>query len=389
MSELASIPWTGVRRVLADWAGPGELLDALTLDEDYERRWTRRDLELRAAWLNLLRLQPRLSHLPGRRSDWLRAMPATSRRHRHEETVPGVRTDWVESRIRFGWPPTMLAVERREKVRARLLHELGAWSAHAVTDMVTAATRLGSEISEVIRQAERALTDSFPASRIESMSREHVDAGRSAGYPWNVLAAIATELSPDLEELARGLASPDEELQGRLFHLGVLGLVLKTLAERGQRVESIAPLARPMSSGPSYRATGAGSEVLVWYEASGIWRHHNRASRYDEIKAGLDLKAAPMSPDIIVTTNKTAIVIECKYSLRSEYAVRNGFLQSCTYALELAPVFEHTVALTVAPDDLIGDRWSETALNAQLLAAVCSPTSLKGGLAALLAVATS
>jgi hypothetical protein len=387
VSELASIPWTGVRRVLADWAGPGELLDALALDEGYERHWTRRDLELRASWLNFLRLQARLSHLPGRRSDWLRAMPATNRRHRYEATAPGARTDWVETRIRFGWPPTTLAVERREKIRARLLHELGAWTARAVLEMVTSATRLGSEIPEAIRQAQRALTDSFPTSRIESVSREHVDAGRSAGYPWNVLATIATELIPDLEELARGLASPDEELQGRLFHLGVLGLVLEALAQRGQRVESIAPLARPTSRGPSYRATGAGPEVLVWYEASGIWRHHARASRYDEIKVGLDLQAAPMSPDIIVTTDSTAIVIECKYSLRSEYAVRNGFLQSCTYALELAPMFKHTVALTVAPNDLIGDRWAQTAMNAQLLAAVCSPTSLEDGLVGLLPAA--
>lgn len=227
MSELASIPWAGVRRVLADWSGPGDLLDVLAGTEGHERTWSRRDLELRANWLSYKRLMPYIDRLPTRVMQWLDAIPASSHSQRLLAQAPGPRTRWVDTRIDYGWPARTFVIDHREKVETEMLRQVGAWLCRVLEGFVSAVSRIEDGVPHGLQRRAAALSGAFGTLPALELTRRHIEIARATGYPWNVAARVASELRPDLEELALGLVAPDEELQARVFHIGVLGGLLK------------------------------------------------------------------------------------------------------------------------------------------------------------------
>ncbi len=366
LGALLPIPQEGLRHVLSAWSGRGDLLATLaaSLDDDrFDRSWTGADVRRRAHRILLQELTPALASWPRTAHGWLDALPAQSihRRARSPAVVTGV--DWVATRVRSGWPPAAFEVRRRERAPHTLLLASLRWTLDRLVEVVDDASRLEpAVVTAAMPQLGVALAmlEEEPLSSVvgEQPSEEDLRAVAHEGRPWNLVAAVATELvavTTSPHEWAMRLVAPDPELRPTLFHLAVLGTLLDAVQALGGSVSSRAPLTG-VGARPSYVATNRhGTEWEVWFEAGGVWSRHERSSVYVEAITGLTKLAQPLRPDLVVLRpDEAVLVLECKYSSRIETVGRNGVTQAMAYGVEArSRIAPRVQAYVVAPDGVI------------------------------------
>lgn len=373
-----SVPEAGLRHVLSGWSGMGELWEALAAIEDDaapERRWQRRDIVRRAHRVMFERIRPPLGRLPRAVSDWLLALPAQLHETRHVASHPWAGTRWVDTRIRFGWPPTEYSGRLRYREPDMILARTLKWVADWVRIVTEDADALAPGISAPVRRQLDAL---LRASEIEPVASATSERPTTAdlralsveGHPWTAVASVAAfllalEASPS--DAALELIRPDPELRFRLFHLGVLGEMLLASLAVG-RVVSLRPLTAG-APGPAYRIRDAlGRSWDLWFETSGIWRYYGLRSPYVVAASGLGVTMSPLSADLmLVRRGGRALLIECKYSQDATWIARRGVPQALVYAAEAATeVCRSVIAFVTAPAEVVPRRTSASTSTGSL-----------------------
>lgn len=254
------IPESGLREVLGQWIGRGELFEGLAFpDEDGHSSWSAADIEARAHRVLLERLKPLAARLPARADAWAEFLPAVRQHETASSSAPTSGTDWPATRIRFGWPPGEFIGRRSERRADSLLSTTLRWTLETLAEVRSKAVAAYPEADIGVRKqidagcgaASRQPLASAPPIR---PGRHDLMALRRAGRPWGTIADIAGELavldaSPLV--LAAELLAPDDAIRWRLFHLGVLGEVLQAARGTGSTVHSCGPL-RPAGGRPSF-----------------------------------------------------------------------------------------------------------------------------------------
>lgn len=366
----SDIPQDGLAEVLRGWSGRGQLYEALSIipDHEDELQWERRDIEGRAHRVMLSRLEPLLVGWPTSTADWLHALPAESRRQRSIRDTPVSGTDWVETRMR-GWPPEQFVVNERSRVADQLMATTLRWTLDRVDEIRRDALRVDRSTEEIAqRQIEAALKlrSQSPINGAEAVrpARPDIRALARSGSPWTRLAPVAEMLmlaqSEDLLTFARQHLMPDEEIRWRLFHLGVLGMVLRSLRERGAEITSLRPLSGSASPGPAYSVKMDNRQWDLWFEAAAIWEHYGKKSPYSALtRPALGHKATPLGADILlIAPGEDAYAFECKYG-KPGYIAHAGYLQAVTYGYELRTHHAQRVtSCVIGPDPkVIRDKW--------------------------------
>ena len=181
----------------------------------------------------------------------------------------------------------------------------------------------------------------------------------SEGHPWNVLSPVAAELlrsrSAGILELIDTLIVPDDQVSGRLFHLGVLGELLVALRSAGAEVIPVRPISGSASAGPAYRVlSAAGTWWELWFEAAGLWGERQILSPYKLASQGVPGAGGALGADLLLAREDThALLIECKYSANPARVARDGFHQAAAYAVEAGELFENVASVVVGPSDVV------------------------------------
>jgi len=367
---MHDIPMDGLGEVLRAWSGRGRLFDALAgiPDDNPDVDWSRQDVEGRARRILLADLEPLLLDWPTAVTHWIHALPAQSLRHRRVSDTPLPGTDWLESRM-LGWPPEQFIVRERSRIADQVMSVTLRWTVDQIADIRHAATRVERSAGNIARpQIEAALAlrrqPPLDATDGERPARSDVRVLAQSGWPWTKLASVAEALlaaqGEDLFAFAREQLMPDAEIRWRLFHLAVLGMLLKALRERGALIRSLRPLSGSASPGPSYAVELNGRRWDLWFEAAAIWGHYDRVSPYQTLtQSSLRHSATPLGADILlIIPGEEAIAFECKYG-KASYIARNGYLQAMTYGQELrAHHAKHVTSCVVGPDPKVAhDQW--------------------------------
>ena len=362
------IPEDGLDEVLRSWSGRGELLDALAhqwepLDDPVGVAWSRADLERRAALVLIHRVTPSLKQWPSRLADWIDVLPAATVRQREVSVAPRAGTSWRETRQRFGWPPTAFAGRSRSRVPDELLVTSLHWTLQATLATAALAASIEStatsQVAAELDAAERLLSVDVVAAASEVRpNRSDIEAMRREGFPWNKVAPVADELrraDESVDFLAREILMPVPGIRDRLFHLGVLGVVLRETQRHGIHWTSRSRIGS-QTSGPVYRGTGADGEPWhLWFEAAGVWGYYKRRSPYMRASKHVPGGSKPLSPDILLLNKGgRALILECKYSDDGSYIGRRGIVQTMGYCAEaLTEYAGDCTGLVVAPEGVV------------------------------------
>lgn len=374
IQTLHPIPTRGLNEVLRRWTGPGELFEAVAFVEPDDlapshQSWRREDVERRANFILLKKLLTPLSRWPTRRSEWIDALPAvSSRQPRRLVDAPVAGMSWVETR-QHGWPPKSFVVRPRQREADTLLVTMLRWTLDRLRVMREGALSLEKNADQHAReQLDVALNllqlDVLRAAPAVRPTRLDVAAARREGRPWSQLAEVAEVLrhldETSLSDLASELLMPDPEIQEKLFHLAVLGEVLLAItAMDGWTFRSVRPLARRSRRGPAYVVTSpSGSKWDLWFEAAAAWGYRGYGpvpSPYAEAASGVAGVGGAIGADLMLLRRPDrALVIECKYSDRTEYVGRQAYRQVMCYMLETQRFASKVDGLVVAPTGVIG-----------------------------------
>lgn len=364
------IPQDGLAEVLRGWSGRGQLYGALAEipDRDDEISWQQQDIEGRAQRIQLTRLEPLLRTWPANATDWLHALPAQSLRQRRITDTPQSGTDWIESRM-LGWPPEQFVIRERSRVADQVMVATLRWTLDRLAAIRYGAIRVERSVESIAKpQIEAALTlrRQPPLDGAEGArpTRSDVRALARSGWPWTKLAQVTEVLldaqSKDLLSFAREHLFPDPDIRWRLFHLAVLGMLLRALRERGATITSLRPLSGSTTPGPAYSVKLNGRKWDLWFEAAAIWTHYGRKSPYQVLThTSLDYGATPLGADVLlISPQEDAYAFECKYG-KLGYIARDGYLQAVTYGHELrAHHATRVISCVVGPDPkVIQDHW--------------------------------
>ncbi len=359
------IPAAGLTEVLAAWSGRGYLWEILAqpVQEQMERRWEPRDIQCRAHRVLLERLKTPLGRWPTRTATWMDVLPATNLHERATFDTPCRSISWPATRIRYGWPPSRFVGRESERRADMLLVTCLRWVVERLLAIRDDAARAHPDAVAPVQpqlDAAFALLNFEPLASAVGGRPGHADliALKAAGTPWTAVAAVAEvlcQVDSSIETLARILLKPDDEIRWRLFHLGVLGVLLQALGSCGCHVTSLRPFGA-MSRGPAYRITDAlKREWDLWFEGSGIWAHQNIRSPYLEATHGLPGGARSLGADLLLLRpGHEALIIECKYSSSPEVVGRDAYYQATTYATEVRSRLAQKVrSVVVAPSGVI------------------------------------
>ena len=168
---------------------------------------------------------------------------------------------------------------------------------------------------------------------------------------------LNAQLAEDLLTFARQHLLPDDDIRWRLFHLGVLGKLLKVLRSRGASITSLRPLSGAASPGPAYLVKLDGRCWDLWFEAAAIWDYYGKPSPYQTlVRPSLGYAATPLGADILlIIPGEQAYAFECKYG-KTGYIAREGYLQACTYAHELRRHHvDRATSYVVGPDPKVSN----------------------------------
>ncbi|MDP9438578.1 MAG: hypothetical protein M3P49_07525 [Actinomycetota bacterium] len=381
------------------WSGQGQLWNALAAvqDDQLDVEWSAEDVRRRAHRILFAKLEGHLSRWPRDLRTWTEALPAESQRERLLSSAPTSGTSWGDTR-RSGWPPRFFAGHVRRRVADTLLVTTLRWTIEQVLDIRRDAISVEGSLGQIAREqmgAVEKLLDVEPVASAEPIlpMRSDVAALMREGRPWTSLAPVCDALrstsQASLYELCSELIMPSEDinLQGRLFHLGVLGEVLLHLHGSMVEVRSLRPLSGASTNGPSYRVEDHdGGHWDLWFEASGMWSWSGYGSLREPYKVaieGLSGNPRALGADLLlVRPGDRALVLECKYSLDGNY-VASGYSQAVTYAMELKDrLVDETTAVVVGPEGVVDHRSSTDTLVGNI--GVTPPSSLGGVLSRFL-----
>jgi hypothetical protein len=362
-SDADDIPWEGLGEVLAAWSGQGQLYEALAaIRDDDGFAWSRRDVTRRAHRVLLAQLAPFIERWPTSNAAWVEALPAQSIRSRRLAAGPRAGVDWVATRM-HGWPPEQFVVHDRNRVADQTMVRTLRWVLERLAVIRRDAVGVDPSLAATARrQLDIALSllDTPPVADATSLIPEssEIDVLGRSGPPWTVLAPVArvlrTASTGGLDALAFHHLIPDEGLRWRLFHLGVLGVLLCTLRERGAKVTSLRPLSGSVTDRPNYSVVTAERTWDLWFEAGGIWSHYRVPSPYGRLaERAFGRPTTPLAPDIVlISAGRAAYVIECKYGTRN-YIAHSGYRQVVAYSHELLRLAPRVSGLVVGPDPLV------------------------------------
>lgn len=370
-----SVPREGLDTVLRYYSGRGQLLlDAIASrppDDGIEvrRDWSRSDVDRRIARVMFQRLLPALSAWPTSASQWLEAIPVELLHERLESEHIQAGVSWPETR-RKGWPPRRFSIRRRSRTSDAFILTALRWTLDELMQLADQVESIDSSIVGAVRaplSAARTVVEIEPLRSTEAIRPPSGDlaALRGAGRPWAGVALVAAELlrlrSNQLDGLVEELIWPDPDLRGRLFHLGVLGVVLKAAADLGAAVEGKTPVLGG-TKGPTFEIRFNELTWQLWFEAAGIWNHYGHLSPYREATRGLRDVSQPIGADLVlIREGHSALIIECKYSSNLDVVARQGFHQVAAYVLELrSRLVENVRGVVVGPEEIVTNE-SETA----------------------------
>jgi hypothetical protein len=284
-------------------------------------------------------------------------------RRRYRSPTPASGVDWVSTRITHGWPPPTFEIRGRHRTPHTLLLSTLRWTFERLSEVRADTQRIEPSVVSVVQsQLNAALTlleeEPLLSATPDRPSFEDLRAVAREGRPWNMVATVATELvsvetSPEV--WATRLLEPDPDLRPTLFHLGVLGSLLRATVALGGRVMSLTPLTGAARR-PNYLIEDpSGDRWELWYEAGGLWSRYGHESPYVAATAGLGENAAPLKPDLLlVRPDEAALVLECKYSDRIGTVGRAGVTQAMAYGLELrSRVVPRVESYVVAPEGVV------------------------------------
>ena len=351
--------------MLSKWTGRGALWDILAVPEDpaTDVDWTRERLRFRANRILLARLEPALEQWPTRLNHWLDLLPASRTHTRAARDFPFSGVSWVASAVRFGWPPSSFIGREAERGADMLIVTMLRWAIDTIVKVRRDAVQATPDADAKVRsQLDTAATllERDPVCTAAAFQPGHPEltALRREGAPWGAVADVMAELisietSP--EALAFRLLLPDDEIRWRLFHLGVLGALLIELRNFGCHITSIRPLGAALM-GPAFRVVDPhGEHWELWFEAAGIWTHHEIGSPYVEATRGLPRAARALGADLLLLQpGRKALALECKYSFNQDTVARDGYHQAMTYASELrSRLAEQVTSVVVGPEGVI------------------------------------
>jgi hypothetical protein len=379
--DAPAIPSDGLAVVLASWSGRGTLFDALSVpfDQREARQWSSADVRLRTSRILLARLEPLLFRWPTRTAQWLDHLPATKTHLRVIRSSPFAGVDWVDTRLKFGWPANSFIGKEAERGADMLVAQVLRWCVDRLwqiwCDVGQAVHELGfGPVAQVLSAVSLLAHEPLASAGPIRPKRSDLIALRREGSPWGSVADVAHQLldsENSLDHLVYEVLMPDEEMRWRLFHLAILGLVIKALKSSGCSIISLRPLS-PKSLGPNYEVKVAGGALYsLWFEASNVWAHLDRFSPFVEATRGM--RSAPRSNGadiLLLEPDKKALIIECKYSSSQDFVARNGYYQAVAYAAEAHARFAKQVtSLAVGPESTVGSA-SFTRLDSGLVGTV-------------------
>lgn len=356
-----ALPWPGVLAALASYSSKGQLFTTLGHMAGVDDNWSARDVKRRARRILLGQLLPVIHRWPTSPSVWLDALPAQTFREKLTSPTPIGRINWPATRL-HGWPPGQFVITHNSRQADEVLTTTLAWTLRRLLAVRRDATALlpglDAPIQTQLAAAQKVL-DTAPINTAKSVrpGRPELASVRSMGRPWVALARAAELLAVEdssVDELARRLLLPDDDLRWRLFHLGCLGIILNALTGRGYSITSLRPIG--IGTGPSYRVTdknGIGWDL--WFEAGGIWNYYKIPSPYVSATAGLPGAGQPLGADIaLIRRGVQAIVVECKYSADPTYVGRDGYIQALTYLAEIRTgIAAHGSAIVIGPESVV------------------------------------
>lgn len=362
------VPEDGLQEVLRGWSSRAQLYAALAgIEDDWaEVRWSPLEIQQRANRVLFAELVERLNNWPRKTTDWTDALPASSRRVRRTSLNPDPGTDWVTSAVRHGWPPDGFVVNERSRVPDQVMATTLRWTIDQIEKIRKDALRVEKEsLKNAARQEIEALLSVGRQPPLQSSvgarpTRQDISALRRSGAPWTQLAVVAEFLADvdrsDLMDFARRHLLPDDDVRWRLFHLGTLGVLLKSLREKGWTLTSERPLSGTSSKGPCYIATSPDGEAWdIWFEASGMWEYYGISSPYLDLMAGVFEKSAdPVGADLaIIQEGVAAHLFECKFGGAGEVR-RKGYHQVTTYVTEaVEQLVPRAQGFVVGPDNVV------------------------------------
>ncbi|MFC3380402.1 hypothetical protein [Couchioplanes azureus] len=194
-------------------------------------------------------------------------------------------------------------------------------------------------------------------------TRTDLIALRTAGRPWTAVAAVAEYLrilELDPTQLARLPLQADPALADRLFHVAVLGVLLRTLRECGcfLKVRSLpgSPVGVPVFT----VTTGEGTVWDLWFEAGAAWRYYGVPEPFPSAVIGIAGTGGSLGADLaLIQPGKAAFLIECKYSENPTYVGRSGYEQLLAYMTEARNrLAAEVTGILVGPAEIVTRRGS-------------------------------
>lgn len=365
VSEQPPIPEQGLFEVLSKWTGRGAIWDVLAAPFDMEEtvEWSAADLRYRAHRVLFERLLPALARWPDRHRRWMDLLPAARTHGNVVYDVPFSGVSWPATRIAHGWPPSAFVGREAQRGADMSLVTALRWTLENLQLVRADATRAYPGIDQpAVMQLEAAATllKSEPLASASPLQprRQELVALRREGAPWGAVAEVAEELrsvEASLQHLGACLLLPDDGIRWRLFHLAVLGVTLDGLRAAGCSIRSIRPLTAG-DEGPSFELLDPiGRRWELWFEASGIWSSRGVRAPYAEATRGLSGNARALGADLLlISADRSALVIECKYSEFREVVARNGYYQATTYANELrSRLVKEVTSVAIGPEGVV------------------------------------
>ena len=250
------------------------------------------------------------------------------------------------------------------------------WAIEETARAITVVDRLdsaiaGDEVHARVDVAVDVLTrEPLASARPAAPSRADLVALQSAGRPWGSVAGVAEwlrVLDHDPLRLAELPIDPDPAFADRLFHVAVLGLLLRGLRAANGLSTSSGCLAAGEPD-LKFRVTDLhGAPWDLWYEASGIWTHYRVKSPFTAAVAGISGTGGPLGADLaLVRSGDRAVVIEVKYSDKPTYVGRNGYEQCLAYMAEaLTGLVNAVVGVVVGPAEIVTQVGRRPPLSAE------------------------
>lgn len=333
------IPVAGLQEALASFSGLGQLYSAVAELASPEHDWSASAVAGRANRVLMAHLIPLIQRLPDSWVAWIDALPAQSERRREVTAAPSGRVNWARTRQR-GWPPSSFHTVIRQRTPDNILTSVFGWVAGELFDIQKDATRVATDVDISVRPELSAIRQAWESLHSNgdfgAPDREDLAALRASGRPWIALADVAQMIifkRADVAQVARELLLPAPELRGALFHLGCLGEVLVALRRGDWTLTNVRPIG--IGTGPIFRARKDLRILEVWYETAAAYRYYKSRSPYADALTQLRANGRPIGADIgLFEGNRRALLLECKYSAKPEYVLRNGYEQTVAYMTE-------------------------------------------------------